>query len=245
MMLQAVIAAPIGACLGSYATTAALRSARGEQSTLGRSRCDHCGVSLNMLQTTPFLAYALQGGGCARCGGRIDPAHVWGESAGGLICASSFLLLPVVQATAVAGLGLVLLASAVVDAKSQRLPNRLTLAVAVTAIGLALIKSMDQLFIGLCSGAVAFLVLDGVRRAFLRLRGRPALGFGDVKLVGALGLWLGLGTPWAIMTAAILGLVGLAIIRPKDGRIAFGPALAIAGWTFGLFKEAGLWPGLI
>jgi leader peptidase (prepilin peptidase)/N-methyltransferase len=72
-------------------------------------------------------------------------------------------------------------------------------------------------------------------------RGDPGLGFGDVKLIGALALWLGDLTPWMVVGAAILGLVASALLKPSGGRLAFGPAIAASAWTLGLVREANLW----
>ncbi|MDR3509250.1 MAG: prepilin peptidase [Caulobacteraceae bacterium] len=232
-----------GLCLGSYAATAGLRLARREQSVSGRSRCDHCGASLGFLQTAPVIAYLRQGGACRNCGGRIDPLHLVGEICGALILVLAFLLATPPRAALLAALGLTLLASAVVDAKTRRLPDSLTLACAGLCAGLALQSSSPNLAIGLAASALSFIVLEVVRRGFLGLRGRAGLGLGDVKLVAALALWLGAATPWAVALAAIIGLISMALIRPADGRLAFGPALALVGWAVGMGREAGLWPG--
>jgi leader peptidase (prepilin peptidase)/N-methyltransferase len=81
-----------------------------------------------------------------------------------------------------------------------------------------------------------------VRWLAARRSGEPGLGLGDVKLLAALALWLGLATPWLIAAASLLGLLLMAITRPKDGRLAFGPAIAVSAWTIGIIGEAGQWP---
>jgi len=235
----------VGLCLGSFATTAALRLCRFDQVILGRSRCDHCDVTLDYGQTVPVISYLSLKGVCRSCGGGIDRTHLVGEILGATLAIAAYLVVPALHSVLACGLGLVLLASSVVDAKTQRLPDRLTVAVALLALGLDAATSITQLIAGLVAAIMVFVVFEAVRRGFLRFRGRPGLGFGDVKLAAALALWLGLATPWAMLLAASLGLVAILILRPAGGRLAFGPSLAAAGWIVGLIREAHVWPSLI
>lgn len=239
-----VIAALIGLCLGSFATTAAIRFARGEQVLKGRSACDHCAAPLNYWRTLPVLGYVQARGRCAHCRGRIDPLHLAGELCGATLVVLAFGVLSPIRAAAVVGLGLVLLASALIDARTRRLPDLLTAVAASLCALLAALASVGRLEEGALAAGLTFIVLEGLRRGFIHLRGRPGLGFGDVKLAAALALWLGAAAPWSMAAAAGLALVAMAILRPRDGRMAFGPALAAAGWSVGLLREAQIWPGL-
>jgi leader peptidase (prepilin peptidase)/N-methyltransferase len=242
--LIALPATVVGLCLGSFVATAALRAAHGEQALAGRSHCDGCGASLGFARTMPVLSYVALRGACADCGGRIDPLHVAGEVAGGLIVGAAFALAPWSRALPLAALGLLLLADAIYDAKSRKLPDLLTLGIAALGVALAVEQSMATLWLGLIAAAAAFVLLEAVRRGFLWARRKPGLGFGDVKLVAALAVWLGLATPWAVAVASILAL-GVALARPSaDGRLAFGPWLALGGFSVGMIREAHLWPAL-
>jgi leader peptidase (prepilin peptidase)/N-methyltransferase len=236
--------AVVGACLGSFAVTAAIRLTRGEPFLTGRSHCDDCDVALSFVETLPLVGYVRRVGLCGRCGAAIDPAHLFGEAAGAVIVGLALLLAPLSHAVPVAALGLVLMASAVVDAKTQRLPNVLTLAAGLIGLGLAAERSQAALWIGLCASAIAFAVLAALRWSYVTVRGRPGLGMGDVKLIAALAAWLGLLTPWAVALAAIAGLIFVLVRGRPHERVAFGPALAAAGWLVGLTMEAGLWPTL-
>jgi len=235
----------VGACLGSYAATTAVRMARSEQAVAGRSRCDACGVALGFARTVPLVSYVGLGGACADCGGRIDPAHLVGEVGGAVIVLSALLVAPPVTAALLATLGLVLLTSALVDAKTQRLPDALTAAVALIGLILAAQRSMTDLAIGAVAAAITFVVFEAIRRGFLLSQGKPGLGFGDVKLAAALAIWLGITTPWAIAAASAVGLVAMAVVRPASGRLSFGPAIALAAFAIGLIREVGAWPGLV
>ncbi|MDR3511009.1 MAG: A24 family peptidase [Caulobacteraceae bacterium] len=236
------LAAVVGACLGSFSVTAALRWARDEPFVAGRSHCDACAAPLGFVETVPVWSYLRRGGCCAVCGAAIDPVHLVGEATGAVIAAMAFLVVPSVRAAPIVAIGLVLLAAAVVDAKTLRLPNALTLAVALLGVGLSASRSLTALAIGLTAALVAWVLMMAVGAGYRAVRGRTGLGFGDVKLVAALALWLGLLTPWAVALAAGGALV-MSLIRGRSRqRIAFGPAIAAGGWLVGMIMEAGLWP---
>jgi leader peptidase (prepilin peptidase)/N-methyltransferase len=240
----AVIVAGVGLCFGSYVATAALRWSAGRQSTFGRSSCDHCGVQLSFARTAPVLSYISQRGSCFACGGPIDGAHPFGELAGAVILVTAFAAASPLRAGLLSLLGLFLLAVSVCDARTRRLPDSLTLAIAVTGAMAAALRSWESLLVGGLCAAVAFLCLEGLRRLYLKSRGRPGLGFGDVKLVAAIALWTGPETPWVVVIGAVLGLAAAKVRAPVDGRLAFGPYLAAAAWIVGICIEARLWPTL-
>jgi leader peptidase (prepilin peptidase)/N-methyltransferase len=240
--ILALLATGAGACLGSYATTAALRSVHGEQAWTGRSHCDACGIGLTFLQTAPLISFAGLRGACAKCGARIDPSHFIGEAIGATTIGLSFLILPPLPASLVAAVALALLAASVVDAKTRRIPDVATAAVAICGIGLALTDGDLSLTTGLAASVLTFVVLEICRRLFVAAKGRPGLGFGDVKLAAALALWLGLATPWMFAGASLGGLGFYALARPQNPRIAFGPFIAFAAWIIGFAREAHWWP---
>lgn len=139
--LAPMIALPlIGACLGSFTATAALRLARGEQSLFGRSRCDSCGALLSFARTTPILAFVAARGACRDCGGAIDPAHLAGEIGGVAVMLAAMAVAPLGCSVLVLVVGLALLASALFDIRARRLPSALTLAIAAAGflVGVAL-----------------------------------------------------------------------------------------------------------
>jgi leader peptidase (prepilin peptidase)/N-methyltransferase len=240
-----VPAALAGLCLGSFVTTAAFRSARGEQWWAGRSHCDGCHAPLAAAQTLPVWSYFSLRGACSACGAAIDPGHLAGELAGCGVVVSALMAAEPVRAVWIAALGLVLLASAAFDAKTRRLPDALTLAIGILGAGLALSRSSEALETGLIAAAVAFALLEAVRRGFQWLRRKSGLGFGDVKLIAALALWLGVATPWAVALAAGAALVAVLVRPSQDGRLAFGPWIAASAFIVGVAQEASLWPILV
>lgn len=241
-LLLTVVVGLVGACGGSFAATAALRTLRGEQAVAGRSHCDGCGVTLGAAATIPLFSYPALRGACTHCGGRIDPTHLAGEVAGAALGAGAFALLPPAFACLVLCLGLVLLAASIIDQRTQRLPDRLTLVVGLLCLGLALLAG--RLLEGLAAAAITFALLEVARQGYLRFRGRSGLGAGDVKLLAALALWLGAATPWAV-TAASAGCLALVLIaRPSGGKIAFGPFIAGGALAVGLLIDSQLLPAL-
>jgi leader peptidase (prepilin peptidase)/N-methyltransferase len=219
-----------------------LRIGRGEGVVAGRSHCDACGRTLGVLQTLPIVSYVGLAGACAGCRARIDPVHLAGEIAGAGVVTSSFAVLDPPRAALACGLGLTLICAATVDWKTLRLPDVLTAAVGVLGLGLAALDGPAAVLAGVCAAAASLALLLGLSWAARRRRGRPGLGRGDIKLIAALALWLGLGTPWLVAGAAGLGLGLMALARPADGRLPFGPAIAAAAWVVGLTQEAGAWP---
>jgi leader peptidase (prepilin peptidase)/N-methyltransferase len=246
MNLPVVIAAlPVGAVVGSFAATAGLRWARGEQALTGRSHCDACNAPLGLGRTVPILSYALQGGNCLDCRAPIHPGHLFGEVLGAALAMISVTVLPIGQALLATGLGLVLIGAGAADAASRRLPDVASLAVTVLGGVLAWQRGPLALLTGLIAAVITGALLLAVRRVFAAGTGDPKMGLGDVKLAMALAIWAGAATPWVFVIAGPLGLVQTRLVKSADRSIAFGPALALGGWAVGLALQAGLFGDLI
>ena len=237
-----VIAAGCGAVLGSFCSTFAGRWARHEQAIWGRSHCDNCFKDLGFAQTIPIASYFASRGACVHCQSRISPLHLVGEIGGALIAVCAVGLGDPLRATALGLIGFVLLTASCIDALVQILPDYLTLTVAVLAIGLAAINGPDRLGVGLTTALVLGIVLLAVRALLNSRFARQSLGLGDIKLLTALSFWLGLAMPLVLILAAVIGLIAMVAIRPANGRLAFGPAIALGAWCVGLGQELGvLW----
>jgi leader peptidase (prepilin peptidase)/N-methyltransferase len=233
-----LLAAAAGLALGSFVGTAALRSTQARSALRGRSCCDGCGAPLGLAATVPIVSYIGLRGACARCGARIDAIHLVAEASGAVVLAGAALSGDLWRGALLAVLGFLLLALGVIDAKTQRLPDPLTAGAALCCALLAASRSWLRLEEGLAWAAGAVAVLLAVRALVRRPGGEPGLGLGDVKLAGALALWLGPATPWMILLAAFVGLAFQALTRPADGRLPFGPALAAGAWVVGIASEA-------
>ena len=105
----------------------------------------------------------------------------------------------------------------------------------------------NQLFVTIpmaVYGAIfGYLSLWGIFQLFKLLTKKEGMGFGDFKLMSALGAWLGVSTlPAILMIASVLGSVigvGLILLRGQDRQqpIAFGPYLAVAGWCLLMYPD--------
>lgn len=141
-----------------------------------------------------------------------------------------------------AGLALLMLAIAAIDARHFIIPDELTAA----ALGLGLVNAAtqeaDTVLAGLGSsvlrGAVLAACFLAVRAGYFRLRGRQGLGLGDVKLAGAAGVWLGWTMmPVAVEIAALAAIALYALRQFLGGR----PISATGRLPFGLFLAPTIW----
>jgi leader peptidase (prepilin peptidase)/N-methyltransferase len=233
----------LGAVFGSFAATATGRAARGAPWAAGRSRCDHCGAPVGALQNVPIASFVLAGGACRACGGVIDRAQFAGEAAGAVSFAAAAFVSTGADLPLLLLLAGTLLLLALVDYRTQRLPDGLTAVAATAGFGLSALAGPQAMIAGLVAAGAGFLVMEALRCAYRARTGQEGLGFGDVKLAAALGLWLGGGLAWTIALASGLGLaLAAASGRGRHDRAPFGPALAAAAWIVGCGRA--LWPTL-
>jgi leader peptidase (prepilin peptidase) / N-methyltransferase len=237
--MMIVLAAVLGAVVGSFAATVAVRWPRGDSALRGRSACDGCGAPLTAPHLVPVLSYAIQRGRAACCGAPIDPVHPAGEVGGAMVGALSVALsADPWTATGGALFGGLLLLLALLDARHYWLPDALTGALALAGIGAGLLGLAPSLADRLIGGGAGFLLFAAIRTGYRRLRAREGMGGGDVKLFGAIGLWLGWQMlPLVLFGAAAAGLFWSLILyaagRPLTGatRLPFGVFLALAAWA--------------
>jgi len=229
-----------GLCAGSFVATAAVRAARDEPFLTGRSHCDGCMHELGFLATIPVVSYVGRRGSCPECGARISPLHPLGELLGAALVVGILLVTPSISAMFEIPLGFCLMASAFIDAQTFRLPDKLTIAVACICIVLGALRSWHVLGVGLIWACASFLALEALRRMYRSWRGTEGLGFGDIKLLSAMAIWLGPAVPYALALAALVGLAVAVLLRRQ--RIPFGPALAAAGFLVGCLGITPPWP---
>ena len=237
-MLMAAAGGLLGAILGSFIATLVLRWPEGRSVVHGRSACDGCGAPLAAIRLVPILSYVVQRGRAACCGMAIDRSHPLTEIAAAVIGVTSFAIAGgPTEALAGAIFGWLLLALALLDARHFWLPDRLTLTVALSGLAAGIARMPPALADRLIGGAAAFLLFAGIQHGYRLLRHRDGMGGGDVKLFGAIGLWLG----WRMLPAIVLGaaLAGVlwSLIQLARGRkltgtssVPFGSCLALAAW---------------
>ena len=208
-----------------------------------RSHCPACGQSLRLRHLIPVASWIALAARCAACRAPISIRYPLIE----LATAALFALCVVrfqISAAAPAAMLLVavLLVAAVIDFDTRLLPDALTLPL----LWAGLLVNLGHVFVPLDEavvGAIAgYLSLWSIHHAFRLATGREGMGYGDFKLLAAIGAWLGWQPLAAVVVLAcasgagfaILG--GLAGLRDLRAPIAFGPWLAAAG-LIALFSQ--------
>ena len=202
------------------------------------SACPRCGHKLAPWENIPVLSYLLLRGRCRSCGTAISPQYPLVELATGLLfaaCVWRFGVGPEALA-AIVFTGL-LVALAGIDLRTTLLPDQLTYPLLWIGLGLStitLFASPSQAIYGALAG---YLSLWSVYKGFKLLTGKEGMGYGDFKLLAALGAWCGVSgiLPIVLMSSFIGAIVGSIWIawRGQDRAtpIPFGPYLAAAGWV--------------
>jgi leader peptidase (prepilin peptidase)/N-methyltransferase len=214
-----------------------------------RSACPACKAPITALQNIPILSYLFLRGRCASCGVHISVRYPIVEALTGILCAAVAWKLGFGWPAA-AGLVLTwfLVALAFIDIDTQLLPDSLTLpllwlglllSLFAPAPGLAPIPvDMRSSIIGAIAG---YLCLWTVYHLFRLLTAKEGMGYGDFKLLAALGAWLGwqMLLPVVLIAAAVGAVAGIALLAARGQNrstpIAFGPFLAAAGWLMLMF----------
>ncbi|CAG9188756.1 prepilin peptidase [Burkholderia vietnamiensis] len=201
-----------------------------------RSACPHCGHVLRAWENVPLVSYVMLRGRCRQCGHAIGIRYPLVELAGALLAAGSLAAFgPTGAAIAAFGLCAALLAMSAIDIRTGYLPDSMTLPLlwAGLALNLAgMFTSLQSAVIGAMSG---YLFLWSIYWLFRWLRGIEGIGFGDLKLLAALGAWMGWAAlPQVVLFAAVTGAI-VGLVATWRGRmrfeepIPFGPFLAAGG----------------
>lgn len=201
-----------------------------------RSACPACGHRIGALENVPLVSWLVQKGRCRACRAPISARYPVVEALGGLLAAYAVWRFGLTPSAAAACVFLwMLVALTFIDFDTQLLPDSLTLPL----LWAGLIANWFRLFVPLeeaVLGAVAgYLALWSVYWLFRLIRGKEGMGYGDFKLLAALGAWLGWQMlPLIILLSSVVGAaIGLSLIvfkgRDHSIPLAFGPYLAIAG----------------
>lgn len=211
-----------------------------------RSRCPHCGVQINALENIPLVSYVALRGRCRHCHAAISSRYPLIEAAAGLAggysawhfaAAGGALAVPQVwTALAAAVFVWMLLALAVIDLDTKLLPDSITLPLLWLGIAASLLELMGpDLETAVLGAMLGYASLWSIYWLFKLVTGKEGMGYGDFKLLAALGAWLGWDALPAVIllssaVGAITGLVMIASGLVKRAEpIPFGPYLAAAG----------------
>ena len=200
------------------------------------SRCPSCNAAIKPWHNIPVFGWLWLRGRCASCQARIAVQYPLVEAATGLLsaaCAWRFgwgpQLLPALLLT------WSLVALAVIDLNTQLLPDSITLPLLWLGLLLSLAPVFAPVRSSIIGAAAGYLTLWCVYHLFRLVTGKEGMGYGDFKLLAALGAWLG----WKMILPIVLGasvigaIIGIAMKMSsslREGRyVPFGPFLAGAG----------------
>ena len=201
-----------------------------------RSRCPACGYPISALENIPIISWLALRGKCSACHAAISPRYPLIEALSGLLCA--FAAAHFGYGWPVAGALLLiwsLLALSFIDFDTQLLPDSITLPLLWTGLLFNLFGVYTDLQSAVIGAIAGYLALWSVYWGFKLATGKEGMGYGDFKLLAALGAWLGWQVlPLTILLSSLVGaVVGIALIilarRGRNVPIPFGPYLAAAG----------------
>jgi leader peptidase (prepilin peptidase)/N-methyltransferase len=217
-----------------------------------RSACPGCKAQITALQNIPVVSYLALRGKCARCARPIGVRYPVVELATAFLSALVAWKFGYGWTTAAAlVLTWFLVGMAVIDMDTQLLPDGMTLPLLWMGLLLPLLLPAGErlpvdLRTAVIGAAAGYLSLWSVYHLFKLLTGKEGMGYGDFKLLAALGAWLG----WQMLLPIIIGAAGVgamvgitSVVLGKRGKgipMAFGPYLAAAGWIMLMWG-----PGLV
>jgi leader peptidase (prepilin peptidase)/N-methyltransferase len=201
-----------------------------------RSACPHCQHAISAWENIPVISYLLLRGKCKGCGAPISPRYPIIEAASAILCAYAAAHFGFGWA-ALGALLLIwaLLALTAIDFDTQLLPDDITQPLLWAGLIFNLFGVFNNLASALLGAVFGYLVLWCVYWGFKLVTGKEGMGYGDFKLLAALGAWLGWQMlPLIILLSSLVGaVVGIIlIVAARHGRnipIPFGPYLAGGG----------------
>jgi leader peptidase (prepilin peptidase)/N-methyltransferase len=202
-----------------------------------RSRCPSCNHPIRAIDNIPVLSYLFLRGRCKSCKKSISIRYPVVE----LITALLFILIAMqfgatLQGCAALIFTWVLICLALIDVDTQLLPDNITLPLLWFALFISLFNVFVSPQVALIGALVGYLSLWSVFWLFKLATGKEGMGYGDFKLLAAIGAFLGWQMlPLIIMLSAFIGAIfGISLIvikgHDKNAPIPFGPYLSIAGF---------------
>ncbi len=212
------------------------------------SACPACRAPIRAHHNVPLLGFLWLKGKCASCSAKISPRYPIVEAFAAVLGITVAAVLGATpQTIAALGFTWTLLALTLIDLDRQLLPDSMTLPLLWAGLlvnaqdgGAGLFSSLHSSVIGAAAG---YLALWSLSHLFKLVTGKEGMGYGDFKLLAAIGAWLGWQLlPMVILLSAAVGSVvgiGLIVFRGRSSQvpIPFGPYLAAAGWIALLWGE--------
>ncbi|WP_407850047.1 prepilin peptidase [Bordetella petrii] len=198
--------------------------------------CPACEAPVRGWRRLPLAGWALLRGRCADCGAAIGWRYPVTEALTALLfalCAWRFGPTPL--ALCAMALCAALLALAWIDLQASLLPDAITLPLAWAGLLVNLGGALAPLPLAVLGAVVGYAFLWLLFHMFRLLTGREGMGYGDFKLLAALGAWFGLAAlPGVLLVASLAGVAGAGLLRlsgqaQRGQPLPFGPYLALAG----------------
>lgn len=201
------------------------------------SHCPKCEHAITALENIPVISYIIQRGKCTHCKTSISLRYPIIESVTGLLsCLVVYSFGPGLLTLAVLLLTWGLIALTMIDLDHQLLPDEITLPLLWLGLIINSFTYITPLENALWGAVLGYLILWSIYWLFKLATGKEGMGYGDFKLLAALGAWMGWqALPQIILLSSLVGaVVGLSLIiikgRDKNIPISFGPYLASAGF---------------
>ncbi|MGA9342694.1 MAG: A24 family peptidase [Rhodanobacteraceae bacterium] len=213
------------------------------------SHCPKCKHPLSALDNIPLLSFVALRGRCRYCKASISPQYPLVE----LLCAlASGLVAWKLGFGWPLAAGLLftwtLIAAAGIDARTQLLPDQLTLPLLWLGLLISIVPLFVEMSSAIIGAALGYFALWSVFWLFKLMTGKEGMGYGDFKLLAALGAWMGASSllPIVLLSSLVGAVVGgaMLVLRGEDRStpIPFGPFIAVAGWVWFVFGEPlGRW----
>lgn len=201
------------------------------------SRCPSCGHKIRAWENIPVISYVFLGGKCSSCKTTISIRYPIIELATGILSVVAIAYFGV-SWNGLAALLLTwsLITLTMIDLDTYLLPDDITLPLLWLGLIINSFGMLTDLPSALWGAVAGYMSLWMVYQLFKLVTGKEGMGFGDFKLLGALGAWMGWQMlPQIILLSSLVGaVIGITMIvvrgRDKNIPIPFGPYLAIAGW---------------
>jgi leader peptidase (prepilin peptidase) / N-methyltransferase len=201
-----------------------------------RSSCPKCNHQITALENIPILSYLLLGGKCKGCKAKISIRYPLVEALTGVLVGLVAYKFGYTYTTLFAWIfTLSLITLTFIDFDTQLLPDDITLPLLWLGLLFNLTNGFTDLESAVIGAVLGYLILWSVYWAFKIVTGKEGMGYGDFKLLAAIGAWFGWQLlPAVILLSSVLGAVigiGLILFRGKSGgtAIPFGPFLALGG----------------
>lgn len=229
----------LGASLGSFFNVIIDRLPRNKSIILPKSHCTDCGKSLPFYLNVPILSYIILRGKCKYCGAKIHIHHLVVEIITPLIFIALFWRFydtPLLFAKYIV-LFAFLIPMYFIDLYHRLILDKLTIPLFIIGLGFSFIPDMDIKFLNaIMTGLGIMALMLVIAWLFEKIKKVDGMGGGDIKLLAAMGTFLGaINLSFVVLFASIIAVIALVINRNKDKYVPYGPFLAISTFLWLLF----------